>query len=217
MCCAVGCLIGWRAPGGPRLAGRARPGPFRSATARGWGATEGGSGVLHEGPGLVQYAQPLASAAPPSCSTGWPGAGVGRNLEPVLIHGLQAPAQEPQGGGPAGSCRGHLSRAEAPLTEPGTAPRRWPSSVRPVAGRRCRALPGRPGRAPPPGTGPRSTACGGRPGAHRSVGTAPQPGDADPQAPCWTPGCTVPPSPSRPRLRVEPSAPDLESGEGPLL
>ena len=71
-------------------------------TARGWGATEGGSGVLHEGPGLVQYAQPPASATPPSCSTGRPGAGVSRNLEPAFIHGLRAPAQEPQGGGPAG-------------------------------------------------------------------------------------------------------------------
>lgn len=50
----------------------------------------------------------------------------------------------PAPGSPAGSCRGHLSRGEAPLTKPGTAPRRWPSSVRPVAGRRCRALPGMP-------------------------------------------------------------------------
>ena len=97
-----------RLPGeGARLVaspkGHAWPPRWRSTrTARGWGAPEGGSGVLHEGPGLVQYGQPLASATPPSCSTGRPGAGVSRNLEPALNHGLRAPAQEPQGGGPAG-------------------------------------------------------------------------------------------------------------------
>ena len=67
-----------------------------ACAARGWGATEGGSGVLHEGPGFVQYAPPLASSAPPSCSAGWPGVGVGRNLEPALNHALRAPAQEPE-------------------------------------------------------------------------------------------------------------------------